>query len=95
MIVLLVHMTIKPGSEQECIRLCNAVAEETRKEPGCIHYIVNQSTENPLHFVFYEMYKDKAALESHWASPHFAKYVKGGIDALVASRTRELFEPLG
>jgi quinol monooxygenase YgiN len=94
MTVLIVHMTIHPGTEAECIRLCQAVTAETRKEPGCIQYVVNHSTENPLHFAFYESYVDRAALDTHWASPHFAKYVTCAMDALVASRTREIFEPL-
>ncbi len=94
MVVLIVHMTVKPGTEEECIRLCRAMVEETRKEPGCVQYIAHQSTENPLSFCFYEQYVDEAALRSHSGSEHFAKYIKGGVDAIVASRTRELFTAL-
>jgi quinol monooxygenase YgiN len=70
------------------------MAAETRKEPGCLQYIVHQSTENPLNFAFYEQYVDEPALEAHRTSPHFAWYITGGIDALVSSRARELFVPL-
>jgi len=94
MIVLFVHMTVKPGTEEDCKRLCRDITDETRKEPGCIQYVVHQSTENPQNFAFYESYVDQAALDAHRASAHFAWYVKGGIDALVESRTRELFVPL-
>jgi quinol monooxygenase YgiN len=88
-------MFIKNGAEAECIRLCDAMAAETRKEPGCVQYVVHQSVEDPLHFAFYESYVDRAALEAHRASPHFACYITGGVDALVVRRTRELFLPLG
>ncbi len=94
MVVLIVHMKVKPGTEQECIRLMRAMEDETRKEPGCLMYIGHHSTEDPLSFSFYEQYTDKAALETHWASAHFAKYVRDGIDLLVTERQKELFAPV-
>lgn len=94
MIVLVVHMTLKPGMEQQCQETLRALTEETRKEPGCVQYVAHQSIENPLNFSIYEQYRDQAALEAHRASPHYLRYIKGGIDALVQSRTRELFVPL-
>jgi len=94
MIVLIVHMTVKPDMEEDCKRLCREMTEETRKEPGCLQYVVHQSTEDPSNFAFYEQYADEAALEAHRASPHYAWYIKGGVDALVETRTRELFVPL-
>jgi quinol monooxygenase YgiN len=94
MVALIVLMTVKPDTEEDCKRLCREMADETRKEPGCLQYVVHQSKENPLNFAFYEQYVDEAALDAHSASPHFAWYIKGGIDGLVATRTRELFLPL-
>ncbi len=94
MIVLIVRMTVKPGTEEECIRLCREMTEESRKEPGCVQYVVHQSRENPRCFAFYESYVDEAALDLHRASPHFGRLIRGGVDALVESRTRELFVPL-
>ncbi len=93
MIVLIVHITIKPGTETECIRICREVTEETRKEPGCLQYVVQQSTENPLHFVFYEQYVDQAALDAHRASPHFARY-RADSESHIVSRALELFTPI-
>jgi len=95
MTVLIVHMTVKLGTEEECIRLCREMTEESLKEPGCLQYVVHQSKENPHCFAFYEEYVDEAALNLHWASPHFARILLGGIDKLVESRTRELFAPIG
>ena len=94
MVVLIVHTTVKPGTEEDCKRLCREMAAESRKEPGCLQYIVHQSIENPLSFAFYEQYVDEAALKTHRDSPHFARYIIGGVDALVSTRTRELFLPL-
>lgn len=95
MIVLIVHMKVKAGSEAECKRLMTLMEEHTRKEPGCIQYVGHQSIEDPTRFSFYETYKTKADLEKHWASEHFAKYVKEGLDKIVVERTKELSEPVG
>jgi quinol monooxygenase YgiN len=94
MIVLIVHMTLKPGTAAECIRLLRDQAGESLKEPGCLQFLVHQSIENPLHFLLYEEYEDEAALQEHRATPHFARNIKGGIDTLIESRTRELFLPV-
>jgi quinol monooxygenase YgiN len=93
MIVLIVHATIKPGTEEAYKHVCREVTEPSRQEPGCLLYVIHQSTENPLHFAFYEQYADQAALDAHRASPHFARY-RAGIEGLVASRSPELFVPI-
>jgi quinol monooxygenase YgiN len=94
MIVLIVHMQAKPDKLEEFKQLLLAMTVETRKEPGCVQYVAHQSTDNPQNFAFYEQYTDEAALQSHRESPHFARYIKGGLDPLIVSRTRELFIPL-
>jgi quinol monooxygenase YgiN len=94
MIVLIVHMTVKQDAEEDCKRLLREMVDKTRNEPGCMQYIAHQSTENPLNFALYEQYIDEAALQAHRESPHFAWYIKGGIDALIVTRTRELFTSL-
>lgn len=93
MIVLIVHTTVKPGTEQECVSICREVTEASRKEPGCLLYFIHQSNENPLHFAFYEQYVDQAALDAHRATPHFAKY-RAAIGPNVVSRVAELFTPV-
>lgn len=94
MVVTIVNLTVRVGTEEEFIRLSRQMTEETRKEPGCLHYLVHQSKDNPRRFAFYEQYRDEAALEAHWAAPHYAQFILGGIDRLVESRTRERFTPV-
>jgi len=94
MVVLMVHMKVQPGTEEECKRLIRLMEEHTRQEPGCIQYVGHQSTEDATRFSFYETYKTRADLDSHWASEHFRKYVKEGLDKIVMERTKELSEPV-
>jgi quinol monooxygenase YgiN len=91
MIVLKVDMLVKPGTEEKCCEYIRILHEHSRREPGCLMYIGHQSTENPRKFLFYEQYKDEAALQAHRDSPHFKQYVIGGLDAIMEQRTRDLY----
>jgi quinol monooxygenase YgiN len=94
MIVLKVDMLVKAGTEIKCKEYLRVLEEHSRKEPGCLLYVAHQSTENPRKFLIYEQYKDHAALDAHRDSPYFKQYVRGGLDTIVESRTRELYHGL-
>jgi quinol monooxygenase YgiN len=94
MVSLIVHMKVKPGTEQECIRLMKLMEEHTRREPGCICYIGHQSPDGPTTFAFYEQYKTQKDLDDHWASDHFKKYVINGLDLIVTDRTKHLLNTI-
>ena len=91
MIVLKVDMLVKPGMEEKCKEYIRVLQENSRKEPGCLLYIGHQSTENSRRFLFYEQYKDRAALEAHRNAPYFKQYVQSGLDAIMEERSRELY----
>ena len=94
MIVLKVDMLVKPGSEAKCCEYIRILQEHSRKEPGCLMYIGHQSIEDPRKFLFYEQYKDAAALEAHRNAPYFKQYVIGGLDTIMDHRTRDLYHTL-
>lgn len=93
-IVLKVDLMVKAGREAICKEYLRAMQEHSRKEPGCLMYLTHQSTEDPRKFLIYEQYQDQAALDAHRQSPHFKQYVRGGLDTIVESRTRDLFHVL-
>jgi len=94
MIVLKVDMLVKPGTEAKCREYIQILQKHSRQEPGCLLYIGHQSTEEPRKFLFYEQYKDPAALEAHRNAPYFKQYVIDGLDAIMERRGRDLFEPI-
>ena len=94
MIVLKVDMLVKPGTEEKCREYIKILQEHSRKEPGCLLYIGHQATENPRKFLFYEQYKDAAALAAHRAAPYFKQYVTEGLDTIMESRSRDLYHPV-
>jgi len=85
MLVVLVNVTVRREmlAEFERAILANADGARTR-EPGCLRFDVNQKEDDPAQWLFYEVYRDSAAFETHRASPHFAAYQQVADRALVA-----------
>jgi quinol monooxygenase YgiN len=74
-IVLNVHMEAVPGREHDLDRELRALLEPTRKEPGCLAYELHRDPEHPGKFMFYEKFKNQAALDEHVNSPYFKKFL--------------------
>ena len=94
MLILTVHVTIQAGHEEEIIPGLRILQEETRRESGCISYIVQRSRENPRRYLIYEQYKDEAALDVHRNSAHFKQYATNGFYRFVEQRQAELFDAI-
>ena len=75
-IVLNVHLEAAPGREKELENALRALVAPTRGEPGCIAYRLHMDPEAPGKFMFYEKFRDQAALDAHIASQHFQGFVK-------------------
>ena len=94
MLILVVRVTIKAGHENEVLVPFRKLQDETRREPGCIMYLVQRSREDSRRYLIYEQYKDQAALDTHRASPHFKEYATNGFYRFVEERQAELFDPI-
>lgn len=94
MICVAVTYKMREGTGEQAVELFRQLAAETRREPGCRLYEVHRSTTDPLQYFLYEQYDDQAALDAHRAAPHFEKYAKNGLFALIESRSPEIYERL-
>lgn len=94
MLVLAVHVTIKAGHEDEVLDSFRKLQEATRREPGCIYYLVQRSRENPRAYLIYEQYQDDMALQAHRDSSHFKEHGTNGFYRFVEQRQAELFNPI-
>jgi autoinducer 2-degrading protein len=85
MLVVLVNVSVRREmlAEFERAILANADGARTR-EPGCVRFDVSQKEGDPSQWLFYEVYKDSAAFETHRASPHFAAYQQVADRALLS-----------
>jgi quinol monooxygenase YgiN len=75
MIALIVSLKVFPERMDAFLA---AITENARRtfedEPGCLYFDVTQDTQDPTHFMFYELYADQAAIEAHRRMPHFAAW---------------------
>lgn len=75
MIALVVRLDVHPERLDQFLAAIRENATRTfSDEPGCRYFDVTQDTQNPTHFIFYELYDDAAAIEAHRKAPHFAKW---------------------
>ena len=94
MVVLVVSWMAKPGHEKEVIDVFTKLTAESRKEPGCVMYLVHQHKTDPRRFLVYEQYKDDAGLEAHRASAHFLQYAKKELPKLGERVEGNLYSPI-
>jgi quinol monooxygenase YgiN len=94
MICLAVRLMIKAGYEEHAADLFRQLTDESRKEPGCILYVVHRQKDDPRRLLVYEQYTDENALKFHHNTPHFKKYAAEGVYNMIESREAELYEPI-
>ncbi|WP_319372120.1 putative quinol monooxygenase [uncultured Ilyobacter sp.] len=73
MITVVAKSVLKDGKTEEFKNLTKELIEETRKEKGCIEYILYEDIENEGTFTFIEKWEDIDCLKAHFESAHFKK----------------------
>jgi quinol monooxygenase YgiN len=71
LLTVVAQMHAQPGKEDALRQVLLTLIEPTRKEEGCVQYDLHEENGQPGHFVFYENWRSKEALDLHLASPHF------------------------
>jgi quinol monooxygenase YgiN len=72
---LFAYLKVQPGTEQQFLDASKDVIEESRKESGCLIYILHESEQDPQQFLFYELYKSDADLQAHRKSKHVVDFL--------------------
>jgi len=89
MISFLVRLKFAPEDRAQMAETVRQLADESRREEGCITYIPHQQQDNPDTVVIYEQYRDEQALAAHRESEHFKKYAVSGLYQKMLERTVE------
>ena len=71
MLIVHVHVHVKPESVESFKKATLANARSSLKEPGVVRFDVVQQQEDPARFVFVEVYRDAAAAAAHKETPHY------------------------
>ncbi|WP_407177059.1 putative quinol monooxygenase [Bradyrhizobium sp. STM 3562] len=61
---------------------------EAQAEPGAKLFLISRAKDNPAQFLFYELFRDEAALKAHQESAHFKSYIAGQALPLLTRRER-------
>lgn len=82
-----VSFVLPPANLHDFLAMCLVNAETSlREEEGVISFDVLLNENQPNTVILHEIYKDRAAYESHRSTPHFLTFVQGVKD-LGAQRT--------
>jgi autoinducer 2-degrading protein len=74
MLVVHVHVRIRPGRVQEFLAATLANARASLAEPGVLRFDVIQDEADPAHVVLVEVYRDAEAPAAHKLTPHYATW---------------------
>ncbi len=67
-----------------------ALIEPTRKEPGCLDYVLFEAKDSAGTFYMREAFKGQAALDSHMNTPHFLSF-SATLDSLLEEPLKLIF----
>jgi len=74
MIVIAGRTRLHASEVDGAIRAGSAMAKTSRGEPGCIDYRFSIDIDDPLVVQVLEQWESAAALEAHFATPHFQAF---------------------
>ena len=83
-LTVIARIKARPNKVGELLSALTSLLEPTRKEPGCLSYVLLQNNEDPTDFTFVEEWQSNAALESHFTTKHF-KEALGTLPNLLAA----------
>jgi len=75
MIIIVAKNIIKEGMSDEFKRLTKELIVESRKEEGCISYVLHEDINNPCILTFIESWTDQKAIDFHNTTKHFTTIV--------------------
>jgi quinol monooxygenase YgiN len=92
---LVVVFKVKEGKEKNLLEAARPCIAATRKENGCLQYDLQQDVENPRQFMFYERWKNIAALEEHFKTEHLKRLIDNLKELLDGAPKFASFRPTG
>ena len=83
MLIVHVHVHVKPECVETFKQATLANARESLKEPGVVRFDVVQRQDTPARFVLVEVYRDAAAAAAHKETRHYLAWRKA-VDPMMA-----------
>jgi quinol monooxygenase YgiN len=74
MLIVLVHVRVKPESVNDFHEASLENARHSVQEAGIARFDVIQQNDDPTRFVLVEVYRSEAAAVQHKTTPHYARW---------------------
>ncbi len=87
-LVVTAEWEAKPGEADALVGIINEFLPQAQAEPGVLAFQIHQSLEDPAKFMFYEVFRDKAAFAEHGETAHFKSLILGQAVPRLARRVR-------
>ena len=75
MLLLTAFIEVSPADRGAIAAALPALIESTRAEDGCQEYGCYEDTQKSGRYVFVERWRDQAALDRHFGTPHMAAWM--------------------
>ncbi|NVN11224.1 putative quinol monooxygenase [Nguyenibacter vanlangensis] len=85
----------KPETRGELLALLSTFIDKSRSEPGCLEYQLQVSKDDPLVFMFYENWGERADLDRHMALPYQQEWFKRQPELLAQPAEMQFFDMVG
>jgi quinol monooxygenase YgiN len=89
LLVVHVHVRVRPGGEEAFRTASLANAEASRREPGVVRFDLLADRDDARHFVLVEVYRDAAASAAHKETAHYAAWRDAVADLMAEPRRSE------
>jgi quinol monooxygenase YgiN len=88
MLVIHVHIVVKPDGIEAFKEATIENARHSRKEPGIARFDLMQQHDDPTRFVLVEVYRSVEATAAHKETAHYAAWRERAEPLMAAPRTR-------
>src|SRR5580692_11552147 len=87
-VLVVAQWQAKEGQADNIAGILDRFLPEAQRDPGAQLFLIGRNKENPAQFLFYELFRDEAALKAHQESAYFKTYIAGQALPLLAKRER-------
>ncbi|MBE9202236.1 antibiotic biosynthesis monooxygenase [Synechocystis salina LEGE 06099] len=91
-IIVAGNIKVRPEKRQEFIALSQTFIEPSRSEPGCISYSFYEDETEDNKFLFFEVWRNRAALDYHFQTPYFHEFVEKSPDLLAKAAEIKIYK---
>ena len=76
-VLVVAQWEAKDGQADKVADILRRFLPEAQSDPGAKLFLISRGRENPAQFLFYELFRDEAALKAHQESAYFKTFIAG------------------